>query len=271
MPKLNFCILIFIIFIFNIFKYAVPYPNNSNDNTRIVGGTKIGIQEAPYLVSLRSKKNSKTPFEHRCTAAIYNPRIVLTTATCVIGQAINQLQVVAGTNYRTQQDGYVYPIDKYLIHPDFNIWLMDNDLAIVHLSIDLEKNKPRIIAAIPLANILPMNGSAKIAGWASTNGDVRDMSEELQAATVEILSVDACMEAYGDQRVSEAMICVGSDHSNGYADACFGDAGSPLSIDGNKLLGLVAWGSGCASKNSPGVYTNIVHFKDWIESESLKL
>lgn len=51
----------------------------------------------------------------------------------------------------------------------------------------------------------------------------------------------------------------------GERDACVGDSGGPLQLDG-KLLGIVSYGFGCAVPGKPGVYVNVAEVRDWIET-----
>jgi secreted trypsin-like serine protease len=50
-------------------------------------------------------------------------------------------------------------------------------------------------------------------------------------------------------------------------DACQGDSGGPL-VRLNKgkatLVGLVSFGPGCGLDRTPGVYTEVAYFHDWI-------
>ena len=32
-----------------------------------------------------------------------------------------------------------------------------------------------------------------------------------------------------------------------------------------KLFGITSWGYGCADAGSPGVYTRVVHYIDWVQ------
>lgn len=46
-----------------------------------------------------------------------------------------------------------------------------------------------------------------------------------------------------------------------------GDSGGPLVTNKNSvwwLVGDTSWGTGCASRNRPGVYGNMTVFTDWI-------
>lgn len=55
-------------------------------------------------------------------------------------------------------------------------------------------------------------------------------------------------------------------------DACTGDGGSPLVCETGKggtwqVVGLVAWGIGCADYGIPGAYVNVPNYVDWINEE----
>ena len=54
-----------------------------------------------------------------------------------------------------------------------------------------------------------------------------------------------------------------------------GDGGGPLvcQIEGTNRyqeVGIISWGIGCAEQ-IPGLYTDVAHFRDWIDNEIKKL
>jgi secreted trypsin-like serine protease len=58
------------------------------------------------------------------------------------------------------------------------------------------------------------------------------------------------------------------DIENGGIDSCQGDSGGPIVIRGNNehvQVGVVSWGSGCADKDFPGVYSKVGSAYDWIK------
>lgn len=76
-----------------------------------------------------------------------------------------------------------------------------------------------------------------------------------------IIPREECETAYGEGAITEQMFCAG--FFDGRSDACMGDSGGPLALDGMQY-GIVSWGRGCNLINFPGVYTDISVFKDWI-------
>ncbi|TMW52937.1 hypothetical protein DOY81_001970 [Sarcophaga bullata] len=237
-------------------------------DSRIISGEPTEINRANYLVSIRYKKANNTAFEHRCAGTIYSPQIILTTASCVIGLDSRHLHVKAGSSCRTQTDGSLYVVEKYILHPDYNIWFFDNDLALVILAFPLNSNVPKQIAAIPLATNVPAENSlATIAGWGITDASINSsFSEILQIADVHIVDNSACKIAYGEGRITPGMLCAASSGT----DACLGDAGGAL-VYRDTALGLISWGNGCGNLNFPGVYTNLIYFKEWIQSEIIRI
>lgn len=60
-------------------------------------------------------------------------------------------------------------------------------------------------------------------------------------------------------------------------DSCFGDGGGALAClvnnpnygksDQYHAIGLVSWGVGCGIPGVPAVYTNLMHYRDWIHAK----
>ena len=68
------------------------------------------------------------------------------------------------------------------------------------------------------------------------------------------------------------MLCAGGD---GLKDACMGDSGGALFLpagEGRPLpvaIGIVSWGVGCGLPDTPGVYTRVSAYTDWLQAQAL--
>ncbi|KAJ7316598.1 hypothetical protein JRQ81_002760 [Phrynocephalus forsythii] len=108
----------------------------------------------------------------------------------------------------------------------------------------------------------------QIAGWGHMYEGADKLSLYLQEADMPVIPQEQCTsrEVHGN-RITEDMLCAG--YLDGRADACQGDSGGPLVCEeqeGATLHGIISWGTGCAHENKPGVYTNVIHYLDWIQN-----
>ena len=86
-------------------------------------------------------------------------------------------------------------------------------------------------------------------------------------ASVPLVSNAVCSADY-NQAIGDGMLCAG--YATGGVDSCQGDSGGPM-VCNQKLAGIVSWGVGCAQPNTPGVYTNVAYYNNWITSTNHSL
>lgn len=96
--------------------------------------------------------------------------------------------------------------------------------------------------------------------------DARQPTDMLRAIQIPIVNQNYCRKRYRS-RITARMICAG--FNEGGKDACYGDSGGPLACwndqnESKQLIGIVSFGRGCGSPNSPGVYARISAARDWI-------
>ncbi|XP_068943505.1 trypsin-like [Petaurus breviceps papuanus] len=101
-----------------------------------------------------------------------------------------------------------------------------------------------------------------ISGWGNTLSFGVDYPDVLKCLNAPILSDADCKSSYPG-RITGNMVCAG--FLEGGKDSCQRDSGGPMVCNG-ELQGIVSWGAGCALKNSPGVYTKVCKYLDWIEA-----
>jgi trypsin len=88
----------------------------------------------------------------------------------------------------------------------------------------------------------------------------------LQGVEVPIVEYQKCLQALEKgEKIPEDVVCAGFLEPG--KDACQGDSGSPLAIEG-VLVGLVSFGVGCGSSNYPGFYTNVADHIGWIKKNA---
>jgi len=247
---------------------GTPLPN------KIVGGELALIKEYPWTVGILRKGflgfgGSSKPF---CGGTLVNDRYIVTASHCVDGQVASNLQVLLNEQDLTttgEAKTKKVDVDKIIMHEGYDRRIIDNDIALIKLAQPVTLNEEFVRpACLPANNENDFDGLiATAAGWGTTSQG-GTQSNVLLKVDVPIISNKVCNseETKYAGKITPNMLCAGVLGVGG-KDACQGDSGGPLTIpNGGRttLIGVVSWGYGCAKADSPGVYTRVARYPDWI-------
>ncbi|XP_046608870.1 trypsin-3-like [Neodiprion virginianus] len=103
-----------------------------------------------------------------------------------------------------------------------------------------------------------------VVGWGRLKpGSDVGYGDVLRKVRVPLITAEKCRhQVYSGVR-RDSQLCAGVDE--GGIDSCQGDSGGPMLCD-NVQVGVVSWGIGCGNKKSPGIYSRVDYYLDWINS-----
>jgi secreted trypsin-like serine protease len=223
----------------------------------IVGGGDASLADYPYAVYLTD--TGGTQF---CGAVIVGRSAVATAAHCAVALKRSNIRVVAGRQNQRTSAGVETSVSRVWVDPHFSDPGKGDDIAVLTVRGTLPYNAAKIAGSDDGA-LYGEGTRATVLGWGRiADGGAR--SDHLRSAVVPVISDKSCRSSYGNYD-ARSMVCAG--YAQGGTDACQGDSGGPLVV-GDKLIGIVSWGEGCARAGKPGVYTRVSTYAADIASQS---
>lgn len=181
---------------------------------KIVGGLPIGIEIAPYQISLQTRNF------HICGGSVISENFILTAAHCTSGQSVSSLTIRAGSDLY-KYGGVVVKVEKILQHEKFDYSKIDFDFSLLKLAEPLTFSKQISPIALPSQDEPVEDDSlCFVTGWGNTQNS-QESRDKLRAAFVPSVNQEECNTAYESfGGVTDRMICAG--YKVGGKDACQG-------------------------------------------------
>merc|ERR1711934_57690 len=241
--------------------------NTVRIGSKVVGGQNANKGEVGWQVGLSSSSSSSNA-RIFCGGTLLNDRWVLSAAHCGTRTAYAWIGMIDRRN--PTRDGQVIRTRRRINHPQYNNGSPPNyDFQLIELSSAVNFADSRLSHVYPACwpTSEPTSGRVVISGWGTTSSG-GSQPNILQKANVEVIAIGTCnnLSAYRN-RITNQMVCMG--RLAGGVDTCQGDSGGPaVTQNGNnwEVTGVTSWGSGCASRNAPGVYANTFAVRSWIAS-----
>ncbi|XP_061870043.1 transmembrane protease serine 4 [Colius striatus] len=224
---------------------------------RVLGGSPAAIEAWPWQVSLQYRR------EHICGGSIIGPSWVLTAAHCFKNNPIVQSWRVK-TSSNLLSGTATLAVEKVFLAEVTATSPRDDDIALVKLRTPLRVSDSCRPICLPYFDEELVPGTPLwVIGWGYTQEHGKP-SETLQQAEVKLIDKDSCNLAAYHGDVTEKMLCAGLPQ--GGVDTCQGDSGGPLLYLGThwQVVGIVSWGQGCGTPSTPGVYTSVRAYLNWI-------
>lgn len=237
---------------------------------QIIGGIEAQRFRYSYVLTLQTAGGTTI-----CGGTLIAPDIVLSAAHCT-----GMFEQVVIGQHDVRDDHYdVYGVEAVMQHPwySFTDENMDinYDFLLVKLNETVSGYRPVELnrnAEVPSS----LGDSLTVLGWGTTDLEGTEMSEYLQKVDLEYIPNDVCEssgtwidgEYYSFHGfIEKNMLCAWGDQK----DACLGDSGGPIIIEGNDAVadvqvGVVSFGVGCANPDFPAIYARVSDQLWWIDA-----
>lgn len=253
---------------------------------RIYGGNITGLTSYPWTAILIYREKGHDSDLFHCGGSLISDRYVLTAAHCLddLSEDYRLDRIRLGEwNLLTDPDCDEHDycneppldvgIEEMINHEDYDKVTILNDIALVKLNQSVNFTETISPVCLPLSDQAKNKNTDEMVftaiGWGNTehrNGTYEYGSTHKLHVQVRGVNLTYCNEVYDDE-ITPTQICAGGESGK---DSCQGDSGGGLvsAVDGFYYdYGVVSWGYGCGRKGTPGIYTRVTSFLDWIKNK----
>nr|XP_006825499.1 PREDICTED: plasminogen-like [Saccoglossus kowalevskii] len=240
---------------------------------KLIEWMKVGYNEGRVVFGLYDDQSLKNMTRQKRTTTstefLIHPEIKLTMSTKE-QEYSSEIQVHLGSHWMNEIDfgkEQQIGVGSVVQHEFYDSTTLENDIAMLKLAEPATSTDYVNIACLPDSTTYYNPGTeGVVVGWGEDNGTSVD-NTVLNQVVVPVIDVDICNNTQTmNGTIEDGMFCAG--YAEGGKDSCQGDSGGPYQVlrgDGAwELYGVVSWGFGCAEPNSPGVYTHVPTYIDWI-------
>ena len=168
----------------------------------------------------------------------------------------------------------LYAVEIAIAHPKFVGVGGGYDIALIQLKneINFKSSSSSCVCQLKPHGTYDRSTCYAI-GWGATSYENRKPSFFLRHVMLPVLEDSYC-STHSKHYVYNPKIQLCAGFEKGESDSCVGDSGGPLLCLTSKehftyaLVGLVSYGFGCAQAHSPGYYTKVSYFLDWIKKQT---
>jgi hypothetical protein len=250
----------------------------------IVGGQFAKLGEFPHMAAIGWRYDGKLDFA--CGGSLISEKFVLTAAHCLIRNKLPPNIVVLGEqNLKSDLDGAQpqgFRVKRTIKHENYSKGYTYYDIALLEMDRSAIFNK-FVRPACLWQDLYVPSQTATATGWGLLEY-LGPESEELQKVSLTLMQNRDCQPYFNHivrftdklkQGIVDSQVCAAAIEGGrlvGGKDTCQGDSGGPLQITlkdnpcVHHVVGLTSFAAaGCAEENSPGVYTRVSEYIDWIE------
>ncbi|KAM9513273.1 LOW QUALITY PROTEIN: chymotrypsin-like protease CTRL-1 [Salvelinus alpinus] len=225
---------------------------------KIVNGQNAVSGSWPWQVSLQDASGF-----HFCGGSLISQNWVVTAAHCRVTPGRHHVILGEHDRQSNAEPIQVKSISRAITHPYYNSQNFNNDVTLLKLSSPVQitaRVSPVCLATSSTS--FPSGTRCVTTGWGKTG--TTSSPRILQQVALPLLSPAQCKQYWGQNRITDAMICAGASG----VSSCQGDSGGPLVCQSSGVwfqVGIVSWGTTNCNVSTPAVYSRVAYLRGWID------